>query len=229
MSTSTEGPNVGSSCGSGASTAQRLSWENDRGVVHVSGDVDVVSAPQFHSILQVCDDDRFVIALDLTRVGCFSAAGVSCFVERGWLWRPHPIIIASRPVRRVLEVCDLDLLLEAHGWVHDGVAAGRRETAPTAPPSSAPGSDRDRSCPTAASTPKAVVEVATDLGTSGFALVPPGYPTPMIVLGVILIILGAVLSIPILYTIGIILVVIGLVLWVLGAMGRGIGGRSHYY
>ena len=51
----------------------------------------------------------------------------------------------------------------------------------------------------------------------------------MFVLGVILIILGAVLSIPILYTIGIILVVIGLILWVLGTMGRGVGGRSHYY
>ena len=56
-----------------------------------------------------------------------------------------------------------------------------------------------------------------------------GYPKRMIILGIILIILGAVLSIPILYTIGAILAVIGIVLWVLGAAGRGIGGRAHYY
>lgn len=56
-----------------------------------------------------------------------------------------------------------------------------------------------------------------------------GYPRRMIIFGVILIIIGAVLSIPILYTIGVILALIGLVLWILGAAGRGIGGRAHYF
>lgn len=51
----------------------------------------------------------------------------------------------------------------------------------------------------------------------------------MIVLGVILLILGAVLDIAILWTIGIILVVVGAVLWILGAMGRAIGPRAHYW
>jgi hypothetical protein len=51
----------------------------------------------------------------------------------------------------------------------------------------------------------------------------------MIVLGVILIILGAVLGISILYTIGIILLVVGAVLWILGSMQRGVGGRRHYW
>ncbi|MGH3458976.1 DUF6131 family protein [Aeromicrobium sp.] len=51
----------------------------------------------------------------------------------------------------------------------------------------------------------------------------------MIVLGVILVILGAVLNVPILYTIGAILLIVGVVLWVLGSMGRGVGGRPHYY
>jgi hypothetical protein len=48
-------------------------------------------------------------------------------------------------------------------------------------------------------------------------------------LGIILIIIGAVLNIPIIYTIGIILAVIGAILWILGAMGRAVGGRRHYY
>jgi drug/metabolite transporter (DMT)-like permease len=51
----------------------------------------------------------------------------------------------------------------------------------------------------------------------------------MIVLGVILIILGAILGISILYTIGVVLLVIGAVLWVMGSMQRGVGGRRHYW
>jgi hypothetical protein len=51
----------------------------------------------------------------------------------------------------------------------------------------------------------------------------------MIILGIILLIIGFVAAIPILWTIGIILVVIGLVLELLGATGRAVGGRRHYY
>lgn len=51
----------------------------------------------------------------------------------------------------------------------------------------------------------------------------------MIVLGVVLLILGALLDIGILYTIGGALAVIGLVLWLLGTFGRQIGPRAHYY
>jgi hypothetical protein len=51
----------------------------------------------------------------------------------------------------------------------------------------------------------------------------------MLILGVILVILGALLSIPILYTLGVILIVVGAVLWLLGSMQRGVGGRRHYW
>ncbi|MFG2292711.1 DUF6131 family protein [Streptomyces sp. NPDC048603] len=51
----------------------------------------------------------------------------------------------------------------------------------------------------------------------------------MIILGVILLIVGWLLGLSILYTIGIILVVIGLILWILGAVGHAVGGRRHYY
>lgn len=51
----------------------------------------------------------------------------------------------------------------------------------------------------------------------------------MIILGVILLIIGFVASIPILWTIGIILVVVGAILAVLGATGRAIGGRKHWF
>ncbi|MEV7397900.1 hypothetical protein [Aeromicrobium sp. NPDC092404] len=51
----------------------------------------------------------------------------------------------------------------------------------------------------------------------------------MVILGIILVILGAVLDISILYTIGIVLVLVGAILWILGSMDRGIGGRRHWF
>jgi hypothetical protein len=51
----------------------------------------------------------------------------------------------------------------------------------------------------------------------------------VIILGAILMILGFVLGIPILWTVGIVLLVVGLVLMLLGRGGRQIGGRAHYY
>ncbi|MGH3755378.1 MAG: DUF6131 family protein [Pseudonocardiaceae bacterium] len=51
----------------------------------------------------------------------------------------------------------------------------------------------------------------------------------MIVLGVILLLLGYFLSIQILWVLGIILLVVGVVLFLLGSVGRSVGGRRHYY
>jgi Family of unknown function (DUF6131) len=51
----------------------------------------------------------------------------------------------------------------------------------------------------------------------------------MIVVGLILLILGFLLKISILWTLGIIVLVIGLILMLLGTMGRAVGGRRHYY
>ncbi|GFG65912.1 hypothetical protein MKUB_34020 [Mycobacterium kubicae] len=51
----------------------------------------------------------------------------------------------------------------------------------------------------------------------------------MIILGIIALIVGFVLKISILWTIGIILIVVGAILWVLGSTGRAVGGRRHYF
>ncbi|MFD4183178.1 DUF6131 family protein [Rhodococcus sp. NPDC058514] len=51
----------------------------------------------------------------------------------------------------------------------------------------------------------------------------------MIVLGLILLLIGWLTGISILWTIGIILVVIGAILFLLGATGRAVGGRKHWY
>jgi hypothetical protein len=51
----------------------------------------------------------------------------------------------------------------------------------------------------------------------------------MITLCLICLILGLILGVPILWSIGVILLVVGVILALLGMMDRAIGPRSHYY
>lgn len=51
----------------------------------------------------------------------------------------------------------------------------------------------------------------------------------MIVLGVVLLIIGAITNIAILWTLGIIAIVIGLILALLGAFNRPVGARRFYW
>ena len=48
-------------------------------------------------------------------------------------------------------------------------------------------------------------------------------------LGVVLLLIGFIAKIAILWSIGIVVLVIGLILLILGAMGREVGGRKHYF
>ncbi|MDL5158533.1 MULTISPECIES: hypothetical protein [Actinomycetospora] len=51
----------------------------------------------------------------------------------------------------------------------------------------------------------------------------------MIILGIILLIVGYIVPISVLTYIGWILVVVGLILTILGAVGRGVGGRKTFF
>jgi hypothetical protein len=51
----------------------------------------------------------------------------------------------------------------------------------------------------------------------------------MIILGVVLLIIGFIAKVPIIWTLGIIAIVVGAVLALLGAAGREVGGRRHYF
>lgn len=51
----------------------------------------------------------------------------------------------------------------------------------------------------------------------------------MIVIGVLLLLIGIFVGIPLLITIGVILAVVGAVLLVLGSVDRPVGGRRHYW
>ncbi len=51
----------------------------------------------------------------------------------------------------------------------------------------------------------------------------------MITVGVVLLILAIIFNSAILWIIGGILAVLGVIFWILGALGRAVGGRRHYY
>jgi Family of unknown function (DUF6131) len=51
----------------------------------------------------------------------------------------------------------------------------------------------------------------------------------MIILGLILLLVGFLTKIAIVWTIGIIVLALGLILLILGSIGRGVGGRRHYW
>jgi hypothetical protein len=51
----------------------------------------------------------------------------------------------------------------------------------------------------------------------------------VLILGLLLLLLGWLTDIGILTTLGIILLAIGAVLWILGAMGRPVGGRRYWW
>jgi len=51
----------------------------------------------------------------------------------------------------------------------------------------------------------------------------------MIILGIILLIIGFVLKIAIVWSIGILVLLIGAILALLGFAGRAVGGRRHYW
>jgi hypothetical protein len=51
----------------------------------------------------------------------------------------------------------------------------------------------------------------------------------MLILGLILLLLGFLLGVPVLWTIGIVLLIIGAVLFLLGSTGRAVGGRKHWF
>jgi hypothetical protein len=69
----------------------------------------------------------------------------------------------------------------------------------------------------------------TSLPKAALVVSPSQGGETMIVLGVILLIVGYLLPIPILATIGWLLLVIGLVLWALSAFGHPVLGRNRWY
>lgn len=95
---------------------RRLDIRHEPTAIHVAGEIDIATADEFEDVLVRCERDRLVHTLDLSGVRFFSAAGIRCFAAHGWSRCPHPAIVASPPVRKLLDLCGLEFLLARHGW-----------------------------------------------------------------------------------------------------------------
>jgi hypothetical protein len=76
------------------------------------------------------------------------------------------------------------------------------------------------------------LEVGTELDARREPSALAGFRTnggSMLILGLILLLLGFLLKVSILWTIGIVLLIVGAVLWILGSTGRAVGGRRHWF
>jgi len=51
----------------------------------------------------------------------------------------------------------------------------------------------------------------------------------MIIFGLVFLLLGFLLKIAFLWSLGVIVLIVGLILWFLGALGHAVGGRRHYF
>jgi hypothetical protein len=51
----------------------------------------------------------------------------------------------------------------------------------------------------------------------------------LIILGIVLLIIGFIVKIAIVWTIGIIVLIVGVILALLGMAGHAVGGRRHYF
>jgi hypothetical protein len=56
-----------------------------------------------------------------------------------------------------------------------------------------------------------------------------GNSVSMIILGLVLLLIGVLVGIPILYTLGVVLLLVGLVLMLVGRSGTAFAGRRHYW
>ena len=74
---------------------------------------------------------------------------------------------------------------------------------------------------------KADARAGTRVGAGHAASLGEGHD--MIILGVILLVLGFILNIPILSWLGGLLIVVGVVFWILGATGRAVAGRKYWF
>ena len=72
----------------------------------------------------------------------------------------------------------------------------------------------------------AVVWIRSDTGTEGRDR---RQEKSMIIVGLVLLVLGLLLGVPLLWTLGVIVLIVGLVLMLLGSTGRAVGGRRHYW
>jgi anti-sigma B factor antagonist len=107
-------------------SSERL--DDDLGVVALSGEVDIFTAPQFkESLLELLDGGVKRLVVDLSDVTFIDSTALGVLI--GGVRRVHgaggamTIVVTTRPVERVLSVTGLDRVFSMHATREEAVAA----------------------------------------------------------------------------------------------------------
>jgi anti-sigma B factor antagonist len=107
-------------------SSERL--DDDLGVVALSGEVDIFTAPQFKEhLLGLLDDGVKRLVIDLSDVTFIDSTALGVLI--GGVRRVHgaggamTIVVTTRPVERVLNITGLDRVFSMHATRDEAVAA----------------------------------------------------------------------------------------------------------
>jgi anti-sigma B factor antagonist len=107
-------------------SSERL--DDDFGVVVLSGEVDIFTAPQFkESLLELLDGGVRRLVVDLSDVTFIDSTALGVLI--GGVRRVHgaggamTIVVTTRPVERVLSITGLDRVFSLHATREEAVAA----------------------------------------------------------------------------------------------------------
>lgn len=101
---------------------------DDLGVVVLAGEVDIFTAPQFKEcLLGLVDDGVTRLVVDLSAVTFIDSTALGVLI--GGVRRVHgaggamTVVVATRPVERVLSITGLDRVFSLHATRDEAVAA----------------------------------------------------------------------------------------------------------
>ncbi|HJP75249.1 MAG TPA: STAS domain-containing protein [Pseudonocardiaceae bacterium] len=89
-------------------------------IVHVTGELDMVTSPSLHSVVTEVFSDGLLtgrtLVFDLTSVDFIGSSGIAVLAEAVQLANtvglpPVRVVLAARPVRRAIEVTGMDAVL----------------------------------------------------------------------------------------------------------------------
>jgi anti-sigma B factor antagonist len=107
-------------------SAERL--DGDAGVVRVSGEVDMYTAPQLkESLLSLIEQGTSRVVVDLSAVTFIDSTALGVLI--GGVRRVHALdgamalVVTGRPVQRVLSITGLDRVFGIHSTLDEALAA----------------------------------------------------------------------------------------------------------
>ena len=111
-----------------AFSSSRTMLRDGLGLVEVSGEVDIYTAPRFKDdLVAIVDEGAIDVVVDLSRVDFIDSTALGVLI--GGIKRLHPLggrlalVAATRPVTRVLDITGLAKVFAVHPTREEAVAS----------------------------------------------------------------------------------------------------------